>query len=322
MKNEEKINQKIREASHKTSETSFPGMNKVWSRVEEKLDTKIIKKKSEVWKKIAIAASFLLFFTVGIQLYNTQKKLTDPIVPNVNTKVISSEKVQDSVTNEFTIPNTENTESSTPEVETFVNSNKVQSDKGRSPEIILDTKGELIQEDVLVEKDENHIEPNKSSLFEEEISNKDKLLKQKETIVKRNQNTANSYSNSFLNNRNTYAARSSNLSYEVIEEQKKEQSHQAKSDDLVIIDGYLSEKKSKDIDEDEFETYVELKNPIYIINSEEFSEESLFGENPTSKYAPLNLQKIDSIKVYLPEEAIPIYGEKGKNGIVIISIKK
>ena len=37
-------------------------MDKVWNRVEEKLDTKIIKKKSEVWKKLAIAASFLIVF--------------------------------------------------------------------------------------------------------------------------------------------------------------------------------------------------------------------------------------------------------------------
>ena len=58
MKNEEKIFQKIKNASNKTEETSFPGMDKVWNRVEEKLDTKIIKKKSEVWKKLAIAASF------------------------------------------------------------------------------------------------------------------------------------------------------------------------------------------------------------------------------------------------------------------------
>ena len=88
MKNEEKIFQKIKNASNKTEETSFPGMDKVWNRVEEKLDTKIIKKKSEVWKKLAIAASFLLFFTVGIQLFNTQKELTEPIEPKIipNTK--------------------------------------------------------------------------------------------------------------------------------------------------------------------------------------------------------------------------------------------
>ena len=62
MNQEEKIYQKIREASQKAEENSFPGMDKVWNRVEEKLDTKIIKKKSEVWKKLAIAASFLIVF--------------------------------------------------------------------------------------------------------------------------------------------------------------------------------------------------------------------------------------------------------------------
>ena len=103
---------------------------------------------------------------------------------------------------------------------------------------------------------------------------------------------------------------------------EKEKSIQEKNDALVVINGELSKKKREELSSSEMDDMVELKNPIYIINGEEFSEESLFGEKPTSKYAPLNSQKIDSIKVYLPEEAKPIYGEKGNNGVVIISIKK
>ena len=33
-------------------------------------------------------------------------------------------------------------------------------------------------------------------------------------------------------------------------------------------------------------------------------------------------QKIDTIVILQPEKAIPIYGEKGKKGVVIITIKK
>ena len=152
---------------------------------------------------------------------------------------------------------------------------------------------------------------------------KDKLLLELLTYVleKGHYNSASSNNIFYPSKGKIYAARSSNMKYE-LQINEKESSIQSKSDDLVLINGYLSDKKKEDLSSDEMETMVELKNPIYIINGEEFSEESLFGEKPTSKYAPLTNQKIDSIKVYLPEEAKPIYGKKGKNGVVIIYIKK
>ncbi len=54
----------------------------------------------------------------------------------------------------------------------------------------------------------------------------------------------------------------------------------------------------------------------------EYSEESLFGKNPTSQYAPLSKQKIEKIEVIQPADAVKIYGKKGEKGVVIISIKK
>ena len=94
------------------------------------------------------------------------------------------------------------------------------------------------------------------------------------------------------------------------------------NDDLLLIDGKLSKKSLNNLNPDEIESVVELKEPIYYINGVEYSEESLFGENPTSPYAPLSKQKIDTIVILQPEKAIPIYGEKGKKGVVIITIKK
>ena len=88
------------------------------------------------------------------------------------------------------------------------------------------------------------------------------------------------------------------------------------------FDGKLSKKSLNNLNPEEIESVVELKEPIYYINGVEYSEESLFGENPTSPYAPLSKQKIDTIIILEPERAIPIYGEKGKKGVVIITIKK
>jgi hypothetical protein len=320
MKNEEKIYQKIKNASNKTEETSFPGMDKVWNRVEEKLDTKIIKKKSEVWKKLAIAASFLLFFTVGIQLFNTQKELTEPIEPKMNIEP-TTEKVQDHIENRLDEEKIETIEVS-PEVESFANTTDIQANTTEPKAIISESKAES-HDDVPTnaQKDKKIIENAKTSLVAEEITADVQLMSKKEAVGKGYYNSASSNNVFYPSKGKVYAARSSNMKYE-LQINEKESSIQSKSNDLVLIDGYLSDKKKEDLNSDEMEEMVELKNPIYIINGEEFSEESLFGEKPTSKYAPLTNQKIDSIKVYLPEEAKPIYGKKGKNGVVIISIKK
>lgn len=321
MKNEEKIYQKIKNASNKTEETSFPGMDKVWNRVEEKLDTKIIKKKSEVWKKLAIAASFLLFFTVGIQLFNTQKELTEPIEHKINNQPTTIQ-AQDNIENSVVDENIE-IDKSLPEVETFINATNAQANTTKPKAIISESKAESHDEvPAVVFKEKKKSEAAKTSFVaEEEVTADIEFISQENAISKGHYNSASSNNVFYPSKGKIYAARSSNMKYE-LQINEKESSIQSKSDDLVLINGYLSDKKKEDLSSDEMETMVELKNPIYIINGEEFSEESLFGEKPTSKYAPLTNQKIDSIKVYLPEEAKPIYGEKGKNGVVIISIKK
>ena len=320
MKNEEKIFQKIKNASNKTEETSFPGMDKVWNRVEEKLDTKIIKKKSEVWKKLAIAASFLLFFTVGIQLFNTQKELTEPIEPKINIQPTTIQ-AQDNIENSVVDENIE-IDKSLPEVETFVSSTNAQVNTTKPKAIISESKTESHDEvPVIVQKDYKVSEAAKTSFAAEEVTADIEFISQEDAVSKGHYNSASSNNIFYPSKGKIYAARSSNMKYE-LQINEKESSIQSKSDDLVLIDGYLSDKKREDLSSDEMKEMVELKNPIYIINGEEFSEESLFGEKPTSKYAPLTNQKIDSIKVYLPEEAKPIYGKKGKNGVVIISIKK
>lgn len=47
----------------------------------------------------------------------------------------------------------------------------------------------------------------------------------------------------------------------------------------------------------------------------------MFGPKPTSPYTPLDKQDIISLNILLEEEAIKIYGEKGKKGVVIVTTK-
>ena len=105
-------------------------------------------------------------------------------------------------------------------------------------------------------------------------------------------------------------------------ETTQEKDKNVANDDLVVIDGKLTKKSPKNISNADYESVIELKNPLYYINGVAYTEEELYGENPTSPYAPLSKQNIDTIVVLQPERAIPIYGDKGKNGVIIITIKK
>ena len=112
----------------------------------------------------------------------------------------------------------------------------------------------------------------------------------------------------------------SNAKKEILEEKTKEQSAK-KLEPIIIVDGKATNKTTADLNDENIESILELPNPIYYINSVLYTEEELFGPNPTSPYAPLNKQKIESTTVLTPEKATKIYGQKGKNGVVIITTK-
>ncbi|WP_254906650.1 von Willebrand factor type A domain-containing protein [Flavobacterium sp. FPG59] len=88
MDNQEKIFHKIKNASQKAEEKNFPAMEKVWMRVEEKLDKKEDKKAIALWKKLTIAASLLLFFSLGYQFIKTDSKVVKPSGTKENSVVI------------------------------------------------------------------------------------------------------------------------------------------------------------------------------------------------------------------------------------------
>ncbi|HRA73876.1 MAG TPA: hypothetical protein PLB11_13760, partial [Flavobacterium sp.] len=78
MENQDKIFEKIKNASQKAEEKDFPAFEKVWMRVEEKLDKKEDKKAIVLWKKWAVAASLLLFFSLGYQFLKPESKIIAP----------------------------------------------------------------------------------------------------------------------------------------------------------------------------------------------------------------------------------------------------
>ena len=87
MENQDKLYDKMKQAAKNAESNSFPGMEKVWARVEEKLDKKEDKKVIILWKKWAIAASLLLFVSIGYQFLKSDKEsstIENPIVIEKN----------------------------------------------------------------------------------------------------------------------------------------------------------------------------------------------------------------------------------------------
>nr|WP_315255632.1 von Willebrand factor type A domain-containing protein [uncultured Flavobacterium sp.] len=95
MDNQDKIFEKIKSASQKAEEKDFPAFEKVWNRVEEKLDKKEDKIAIALWKKLTVAASLLLFFSLGYQFLKTDSVIITPKAIKENNVVI--EEKQDTV---------------------------------------------------------------------------------------------------------------------------------------------------------------------------------------------------------------------------------
>jgi Ca-activated chloride channel family protein len=90
MDNKDKLDQQFQQAARNSETNSVPSMEKIWARVEEKLDEKEEKKPLFWWKKVAVAASLLLFLTAGYQFYPED----ETILPTQNS-VVDAPKVEE-----------------------------------------------------------------------------------------------------------------------------------------------------------------------------------------------------------------------------------
>lgn len=327
MNSEEKIYSKIKNASHK-GEKDFPGMDKVWNRVEEKLDNTLVVKKKNTWQKLAIAATVLLSFSIIYQFIGNEQTFKGKIKNNeANPIIVSTDSVKKIIdkAKEVVVEHTPTNKAGTLTKPTELRLNSVNKKFAPMPSPTT----------TLIE----------DSAYKTELKSDFITLEDKETLAPEmnnnfNLNTENkvSFNNSVLNSSNgTNGYLAPGKKYEVVVTPIKSKYKAAKSKtvaapveknkDLVVIDGvamdkkYDSEKELNKISTEEIENITYLPNPLYIINGVEYSEASLFGKNPTSPYAPLDKQKITSTNILKPADATKIYGQKGVNGIVIITTK-
>ena len=286
MENQDIFNQ-FKKAADNAETPDFASMEKVWNRVEEKLDKKELKKETQLWKKWAVAASILLGISIGYQFLKEDQ-------PTITTNDIIVQK--DSIQKTATPTN-----------------NAVVSAEPVNPAIKEEAE-QILEKQMVSQTDLAVIEPPKT----EEISSNDTVSKG----VKSFSNVASVSNYGYVKSNKFEAAAEKSKDMELLIAKENKVSNAKKEKPLLVFDDKVANKQSvKEVEMEEIESIVELPDPLYIINGVEYTEQELFGPNPTSPYAPLSEQDIDSISILQDEKAISIYGQKGKKGVVIISTK-
>ncbi|TDX12193.1 hypothetical protein [Flavobacterium sp. S87F.05.LMB.W.Kidney.N] len=314
MDNQDKIFNKIKEASQNAEFKDFPAMEKVWARVEEKLDKKEDKKTIALWKKIAIAASLLLLISLAVQFLHTDKNA-----------------VQE--TPKVVIQETEKVESQEPAL------NQKNPDPSSDSGIISNEEADKILE--------NHTKKNKERVAIQEIVAPNTELLQAAPAPKVSANAlviaAPAAEESIEEDNNIIYKKELSSESDYLRSPQRESAKVAfaekstqrakKSAPLVIFNGNAmahSDEAKKDkmmrselpnLNPENVDSLVVLDEPLYIIDGIYYSENDLFGNNPTSPYAPLDKQDIKTITILQDLEATSKYGEKGKKGVVIITTK-
>lgn len=293
MEHQDKIFEQFKKASEAQPEIDFPGMEKIWSRVDAKLDTEVYqlqKRTNKAWQKYAVVASLVVGTVFAFQLWK-----------------------------HFESPKTfENTVVTTPQKK---NNSPILSDSTAvvaTEETVIDKKAieksihdQLKKADIVASTD---YKPTADSI-------RPRVMAHTPIAPAMEEKTYPNYDYG----RGTVAskrAKTETVEMDVLKETAKSASMVQKAPALVVVDGKATDKKVSDIEKDaDLETIMELKEPLYIINGKEYSEKEMFGPNPTSPYSPLNKQEIESIAIYQADEAIELFGDKGKKGVVVVKTK-
>jgi hypothetical protein len=310
MDNQDKIFDKFKEAAHHSEQKEFPGMEKVWSRVEDKLNKKEDKKTIALWKKIAIAASFLLIISLGFQFLKSDKDANE--IPKV--VIQETEKSQKTDSNQRKETTSDSGIVSNQEAVKILE-NQAKNKKSVAFQEATGTESNIqFAEPIAVATMASEVvaaAPMKEEHFEE-----DNISSKKESRLEMG-----------------YFSESKERESAKVAFADKQSQMLPKSTPLVILNGKaishnddakrdrMMQAELPNLKPENVESLVVLDEPLYIIDGIYFSENDLFGKNPTSPYAPLNEQEIKTITILQDLEATEKYGEKGRKGVVIITTK-
>jgi hypothetical protein len=280
-------------------QSDFDGLEKVWSRVGDRLDKHALKSQNRLWKKVAVAASVLAVISLGYHYNqdNHEVETTEKIVVKEKILPIQDHYIDEPVDEHQAVvkaqPESKQTSPSA-KSETIILTDtiefhavaEVRSDKEDATAPV--TGGELPTRDVAMgAKDEN---------------SGGKWLATKV-------HEARSVDHGTL---------SENYTTSLVPQNKP-------ANPLMVLDGKVITDAStfrngelKALNPDDVVSISLLQEPLYIINGVEYSEKSLFSATPSSPYAPLTAQDIISIEIFQDKEATDRFGSKGAKGVVVI----
>ena len=274
MGTEEKLYKKIQQAAQNAEQKDFPGMENIWARVENKLETQTLQQEKHLWKKIAVAASIVLVGTLAFLLLQPKENI---IVPENTISAIDTTK------NEIPTPESANGFATT------------------NPVIKKDAK-EILQQQIVIQ---NNIVINDtinySSRKEVTIHNPMMLeeVQAKTSFAPELRNDASNAA--FLSNQG-YAAKGKAYSITTVsaEDISQEPIKEMMNNDFVIIRGQISQESANG------------NEPLIVLNNHLVTKAILNDIDPNS---------IASVTVLKNQAAISLYGEKGKNGAIVLTTK-
>lgn len=274
MGTEEKLYKKIQQAAQNAEQKDFPGMENIWTRVENKLETQTLQQEKHLWKKIAVAASIVLVGTLAFLLLQPKENI---IVPENTITAIDTTK------NEIPTPESANGFATT------------------NPVIKKDAK-EILQQRIVIQ---NNIVINDtinySSRKEVTIHNPMMLeeVQAKTSFAPELRNDASNAA--FLSNQG-FAAKGKAYSITTVsaEDISQEPIKEMMNNDFVIIRGQISQESANG------------NEPLIVLNNHLVTKAILNDIDPNS---------IASVTVLKNQAAISLYGEKGKNGAIVLTTK-
>ena len=274
MGTEEKLYKKIQQAAQNAEQKDFPGMENIWARVENKLETQTLQQEKHLWKKIAVAASIVLVGTLAFLLLQPKENI---IVPENTISAIDTTK------NEIPTPESANGFATT------------------NPVIKKDAK-EILQQRIVIQ---NNIVINDtinySSRKEVTIHNPMMLeeVQAKTSFAPEMRNDASNAA--FLSNQG-FAAKGKTYSITTVsaEDISQEPIKEMMNNDFVIIRGQISQESANG------------NEPLIVLNNHLVTKAILNDIDPNS---------IASVTVLKNQAAISLYGEKGKNGAIVLTTK-
>jgi hypothetical protein len=301
-KNNDIFNQ-FKNAAEKSEQRSHPINENIWDKIETNLYTKVLQKKNKIWKRLAIAASLLFFMSITVVFLQKDNPKTEFENSVVATDTITKSIVTDENVAAEEIDNTE------VETKIFENTN-IQSNAASILEKAIKTK----EAETVAAAETTDFKGD----FEEKVKT-ESLLNSKKTTR---------FTTPKFEARGVIAAPVQ------VEVTADETQVKTKTEPPLLIlnnkaitgesgDKYknLSNSKMDEIGKENLEEVVYLAKPLYIINGVQYSEEEMYGEKPTSPYAPLSEQEIINTVVLRGKEATKAFGKKGENGVLIITTK-